>query len=151
MIPLKSLEWFQENSFWKLFCFCLMPNHLHFIVQLSEENLINILVGKFHSFTGHEIIKYLNSKNDIVLLDYFQKKAEKIKHDRQFLIWEDAFVRVIENRKVFFELCEYIHNNPVNKNWKLVEERSLYPYSSACFYDKGGTPLITISDFREIV
>jgi hypothetical protein len=44
---------------------------------------------------------------------------------------------------------EYIHSNPVSKDWKLVNDRAEYKYSSACFYDKGIAPIISITDLNE--
>ena len=44
---------------------------------------------------------------------------------------------------------EYIHNNPVSKDWKLVADRAEYKYSSACFYDKGVMPITPIADINE--
>ena len=44
---------------------------------------------------------------------------------------------------------EYIHQNPIAKEWKLAEERADYPYSSAGFYDYGRKPIIEITDINE--
>ena len=60
-------------------------------------------------------------------------------------------VRNIFNEEVLRETVEYIHNNPCDKNWNLVRDRSDYPYSSACFYDRGVMPLIEIDDVRELL
>jgi hypothetical protein len=44
---------------------------------------------------------------------------------------------------------EYIHQNPVAKDWKLAKHRADYPYSSAGFYDYGRKPIIEITDINE--
>jgi len=44
---------------------------------------------------------------------------------------------------------EYLHSNPVSKDWKLAVDKTEYKYSSACFYDKGITPIIPITDINE--
>jgi uncharacterized membrane protein YpjA len=44
---------------------------------------------------------------------------------------------------------EYIHQNPVAKDWKLVEDRADYLYSSAGYYDYGRKPVIEIMDINE--
>jgi len=46
---------------------------------------------------------------------------------------------------------EYIHQNPVAKQWQLTAERADYPYSSACFYDRDKTPMIEVDDVRNIL
>ena len=43
---------------------------------------------------------------------------------------------------------EYTHNNPVDKQWHLVDDRADYLYSSACFYDRGVKPVIEVDDVR---
>ena len=46
---------------------------------------------------------------------------------------------------------EYIHQNPIAKNWNLVSDRADYPYSSACFYDRDEIPIIEVDDVRDIL
>jgi hypothetical protein len=47
------------------------------------------------------------------------------------------------------EKLEYVHNNPLAKHWCLVDARSDYAYSSACFYDEGLEPVAKVDDVRE--
>lgn len=44
---------------------------------------------------------------------------------------------------------EYIHQNPIAKDWKLITDRADYPYSSAGYYDYGRKPIIEITDINE--
>jgi hypothetical protein len=44
---------------------------------------------------------------------------------------------------------EYIQQNPVAKEWKLVKDRADYLYSSAAYYDYGRPPIIEITDINE--
>ena len=44
---------------------------------------------------------------------------------------------------------EYIHHNPVAKDWRLVEDRADDVYSSAGYYDSGRKPIIEITDIGE--
>jgi hypothetical protein len=44
---------------------------------------------------------------------------------------------------------EYIHQNPVAKEWKLVNDRADYLYSSAGYYDYGRKPIVEITDINE--
>jgi len=38
-------------------------------------------------------------------------------------------------RKVFEQKLDYIHNNPLQERWNLVENATDYNYSSAKYYD----------------
>ena len=147
-IPLNSLNWLRENKYCQLYAYCLMPNHIHAIVRTE---MIEKMVARFHSFTAHEIIKYLKKHDEIDLLEVFEANAQSKKHDRQYLVWEDSLIRIIETKKVLFDLMEYVHNNPVSKKWRLVKSRGDYPYSSACYFDKGIGPIIPVDNFGELV
>lgn len=149
IISLNSLKWFRDNNLVKLYAFCLMPNHIHSIVRLIGLDGIEDMMTSFHKFTGRRLIKYFEEIQDDDLLSFFSNAA-KNKNDRTHLVWEDSVVKIIESENVLLKLIEYIHNNPVNKKWRLVEERSDYRYSSACFYDKGLMPIIPVDDVREL-
>ena len=150
LIPLQSLKWFREQGYWKLFAFCLMPNHLHIIVQLIKPVTINKVMGRFHIFTGHHILDQLIKDENNNLINFFASMAEN-QSDRIHRIWGDAVSRPIENQTVLIELFEYTHSNPVNKGWDLVSDRAKYLYSSACYYDNGTQPIIPVDDINEIM
>ena len=147
-IVMESLSWFRSKSIWKLYSYCLMPNHLHVLVQLCDGTPIEKVMGQFHSFTGHRIARYL--KRHKGPLEFFQRKGSG-KGDREILIWEDSLAKCIETEYVLLKTIDYIHNNPLNKNWHLVDERSEYLYSSACFLDEGVQPLIEMDDYQELL
>lgn len=50
---------------------------------------------------------------------------------------------------VLQQKLEYIHQNPVAKEWNLVKDRVDYPYSSAEYYDYRRKPIIKITDINE--
>lgn len=149
-MPLNSLGWFRKNEIWKLYAFCLMPSHLHILVQLLSQDPIENIMGRFHSFTGHKIADQLEQLSDQHFIPTFQEAAFR-KGDRELLIWEDSLAKCIETEHVLLETIEYIHNNPVNKNLHLVDDRADYRYSSACYYDRGQPPLIEIDDYQELL
>jgi putative transposase len=149
IIPLNSLKWFRENNLIKLYAFCLMPNHIHFIVHLIGLNTIQEIMTSFNKFTGRSLIRYFQKIHNKDSLAFFKDAAKNTK-DRIHLVWEDSITKIIEAENVLIKLVDYVHNNPVNKKWKLVEKRSDYRYSSACFYDKGIMPIIPIDDIKEL-
>jgi hypothetical protein len=48
-----------------------------------------------------------------------------------------------------WQKMEYIHQNPIAKDWKLAVDRADYIYSSAGYYDCGRKPVIEITDINE--
>lgn len=71
-----------------------------------------------------------------------------------WLFHQEKYVKIVIESLDYIrknkQKIEYIHNNPVNKGWKLVKNRTNYKYSSVCFYDKRQKPIIEINDIGEL-
>jgi putative transposase len=145
-IPLNSLSWLQQQNRIVLFAFVIMPSHLHAIIKpLSDA--IGIILQQFGSFTAHEILKKLRADHQTDVLIAFQQGKRDQRHEHS--IWQDIQAKNIYSSDVLWQKMEYIHQNPVAKNWQLVEDRADYPYSSAGYYDYGRKPIIEITDVNE--
>ena len=125
---IEALLWRRQYHDWLLYCYCLMPDHLHFIVRLPEKDrrIINagvrgfllegILdhVARFKRYTTNKIWWTMNGEGRL-----WQKSS----YDR--VIWDnreaDAAVR-------------YTLENPVRKG--LVEQWTAYPYSAIVDWDR---------------
>lgn len=145
-IPLNSLAWMQQQKRILLFAFVIMPSHLHAIIKPVSDS-IGTIVQQFGSFTAHEILKKLRTDNQKDLLDLFQQKKRDQRHEHS--IWQDIQAKNIYSMNFLQQKVEYIHQNPVAKDWKLVEDRADYIYSSAGYYDYGRKPIIEITDINE--
>ncbi len=99
-IVLNSLTWLRRQGYWKLYAFCVMPNHLHLVVRVMKSISVEKLLFKFHSFTAHEIAEALKRNNKVKLLEFFSSAALEKKSDRKYLIWESSLVRPIETEEV---------------------------------------------------
>ena len=145
-IILNSLAWLRQEKRTSLFAFVLMPTHLHFIALPLDRSIGNLLQN-FGSFTAHKILKNLQAENRKDLLDFFHahRREKSLEHS----IWQDMQAKNIYTEKFLLQKMEYIHRNPVAKEWNLVQERADYKYSSACFYDEDKQPIIEIDDIRE--
>ena len=128
-----------------LFAFVLMPSHLHSIIKPRERS-IGKLLDEFGSFTAHAILHKLRQENERELLEFFSSQRRDKRHKHS--IWQDIQAKNVFSIKFLNQKIEYIHNNPVDKDWKLVEDRAAYRYSSACFYDRNITPIIEVDDIR---
>jgi REP element-mobilizing transposase RayT len=145
-IPLNSLAWMQQQKRFLLFAFVIMPSHLHAIIKPVTDSIGNI-IQQFGSFTAHEILKKLRDDNQKDLLDLFQQNKRDQRHEHS--IWQDIQAKNIYSPDVLGQKMEYIHQNPVAKKWRLVEDRANYPYSSAGYYDYGRKPIIEITDINK--
>jgi REP element-mobilizing transposase RayT len=146
MIPLNSLAWLQQQKRILLFAYVIMPSHLHAI--LKPENFpIGEILQQFGSFTAHEILKKLREQNRMKLLHEFEKGNRDKRHEHS--IWQDIQAKNIYSMDFLQQKPEYIHQNPVSKDWKLVEDRADYPYSSAGYYDYERKPIIEVTDINK--
>jgi putative transposase len=147
-IVLDCLQWLRTENRTYLLSFVIMPNHVHFIYQPKAPFIARQIAHSFGSFTAHQILRLLQIKNQAIV-DQFKKRA-LYKKDRNTIIWENVYVKIIPNSEMLKEKMEYIHNNPINKNWRLCDERGLYPYSSACYYDYSKMPIIEIDPLETL-
>lgn len=93
---------YPSNAF-DLFCYCLMPNHFHFLIrQKAEHSLSKLIQSLCTSYT-----KYFNRK-----------------HDRIGHLFQDTFKSVhVDTDEYLTLLSAYIHTNP--KNYANYEFSSL--------------------------
>ncbi len=145
-IPVNSLAWLQQQKRVLLFAFVIMPSHLHVILK-PESHPIGDILQQFGSFTAHEILKKLREHNQTELLRMFEKEKRDQRHEHS--IWQDIQAKNIYSMGFLQQKLEYIHQNPVSKDWRLVEDRADYPYSSAGYYDYGRKPIIEITNINE--
>lgn len=91
-----------------LVCYCLMPNHFHFLLRQNTDLPVNKLIGKL--CTGYS--------------KYFNKRYERVGS-----LFQDQFksVPIISNEQLLW-VSAYIHINPLKA--KLVQRLEAYPYSS---------------------
>ena len=127
-IPPNSLAWLQQRKRILLFAFVIMPSHLHAIIKPISDS-IGTIVQQSGSFTAHEMLKRLRQDNQKDLLALFQQKKRDPRHEHS--IWQDIQAKNIYSIEFLRQKMEYIHQNPVSKDWRLVEDRADYLYSSA--------------------
>lgn len=95
----------------EILAFCLMPNHIHFLLKsLTENGIIQFMSNFQNSFA-----KYFN-----------------ISHERTGTLFQPMFKVVrIESDEQLIHVNRYIHLNPVTAYiLKTVEELETYPWSS---------------------
>ncbi len=123
-----------------------MPTHLH-VVMKPESASIGDTLQQFGSFIAHETLKKLRANKQKDLLDIFHQQKRDQRHEHS--IWQDIQAKNIYSIDFLWQKMEYIHQNPIAKDWKLVEDRADYVYSSAGYYDYGRKPVIPITDINE--
>jgi putative transposase len=115
-----------------LYCYCLMPNHFHFMLQPKKEGCIPVVLKEktthlqtLSKAVGKTLSSYtqaINIQNNTTG-NLFQKKT------KAKCLTEQSIIEPPYNTKDYLTNCFfYIHNNPVTAN--RVTDLSQWPYSS---------------------
>lgn len=113
------LKKYKTQYGFKLFAFCLLPNHFHLLIEISMQKeqiyKTSALSGIMHDLKS-SYTKYFNGK--------YKRKGH--------LFRERYKSALIEKKPYLLKLSSYIHLNP--KRLNLVSHPEQYPYSSYAFY-----------------
>jgi len=132
-IIVESLNYLVDSKRITLYGFVIMPNHLHVIWETSEHEKYSDIQRDFLRFTGQQILKDFRTNKPKLY-----KEFEVNLQDRKHQVWQrNAKTVALEYRKVVEQKLDYIHHNPVQGKWRLVDDYTDYHYSSASFYEKG--------------
>lgn len=132
-VILDSLVFLVEKGRCEVYAFVIMPNHIHLIWRVGENYHREDVQRDFLKFTAQQLkFKLIDSNSP--LLDRFLVD----KSDRTYQIWQRRPLSVdLYSREVIEQKLDYIHENPVQGKWSLVEDFVDYKYSSASFYELG--------------
>ena len=118
-----------KNDF-KLYAFCLMPNHFHLLIEQRKDTPISKIISKLCT----SYAKYIN------------QKYKKVGH-----VFQDKFKSVeIENNPQLMWSSAYIHMNPVKD--RLTRHPSQYKWSSFNDYvDERNLPITDTKLLKSIL
>jgi len=147
-IILDSLNFITRNEWVNIYAFVLMPDHLHLILKLLGENRMEKVNQNFHKFTANRIIKVMKGADPHLLSKFMVKRK-----DRLYQIWKrDTNFKNIYSAKFLLQKAEYIHNNPIQPEWRLVDCPEDYPYSIAAYYlSEKPFQFFKLTDLRDLV
>ena len=148
-ILVDSLSYMHKEGWFRLHAFVIMPNHIHLLVRfVSPHNLANVM-RDFKKFTAKKIAQRIITSDDQHLLTIIET-AGGWRGKSQYKIWEDGYdARDVFSVRFLEQKLDYIHNNPCQLQWRLVEQPVAYKWSSAAFYLVGRPAIIDIDDVRE--
>ena len=67
-------------------------------------------------------------------------------------MWEDGYLsKSIVTPDFLVQKLTYVHNNPVQPNWHLVDVPEAYVWSSARFYLENEPCIIPVQDVRKLL
>lgn len=119
----------KEGSVW-IYSFVIMPNHFHWIWQMKGETQLSHVQQRMMKFVAQQIKFDLTDHHPGVLEQF---KVER--KDRQYQFFKEKPLSVaLYTDEVVWQKMEYIHRNPVQHKWNLVQAPEDYVFSSAAFY-----------------
>jgi len=149
-IIVDSLHHVRTTRGMKLFVFVIMPNHIHMIMQCVESFSLSYVMRDFKKFTARQIYRQLNTESKRNILSVLKEEGKKVK--QEYRVWEDGYdARDVFSIGFLQQKMSYIHYNPCQPHWKLVESPEQYPWSTAGFYLDGRPCVIPIDDVREFL
>jgi len=112
----KELEYRRTNQEIKLFCFCIMPDHLHLLISLNEN-----YIRKEGAFGERTL------QNWVSAFKRYTSRVSNRLHDIKPLWQTNFFDHVVRKDESLLAICSYILNNPVRRG--MVSNWEEYPYS----------------------
>ncbi len=97
------------------FAYCLMPNHLHFMIRVRSLEHLSALRG-FETLEGLELSERISRQFSHLFNGYTQAYNNRFQRKGSLFIPRCKRKRV-ENDAYFTRLIAYIHNNPVHHHF----------------------------------
>jgi REP element-mobilizing transposase RayT len=103
-----ALLYFDEKRY-RLLAWCLMPNHVHVVIEVIQDHSLSDIVRSWKSFTAHQATARLSRTGSFWHADYFD--------------------RYMRNEEHLAQTIGYVEQNPVKAG--LVATASDWAWSSA--------------------
>jgi len=150
-------KWFDilHHKKCKIIGYVIMPNHIHLLIYIPKISpYINSIIGNGKRFLAYEIISNLKTQNKENILSILSSKVstqdrKRGKSHQVFIVSSDIKECITE--KFIVQKLNYIHNNPISKKWKLVNDITSFPYSSASYYELGKQGEFPVFDYRDLL
>ena len=104
------------DEHWDLYCWCLMPNHYHFLVRIKEDLDKNLNSEEVNKLIYSNFSHFTNGYAKAINKAFSRRGSLFIKGFRRKLVADEAYLK---------QLIPYIHLNPVAsgmtdqpENWK---------------------------------
>lgn len=115
-----SIKYCQKNKGLKIYAYVFMINHIHLIVSAPDAIAF---VRDFKKYTSNQIQKNIIA-SDPGLISLF------LNNDGKWNLWQDTNMpKIIESERYLSQKINYIHNNPVRKQY--VQNPEYWFWSSA--------------------
>jgi REP element-mobilizing transposase RayT len=121
-----------------------MPNHIHLIIQCQAEDPLADVIRDLKKQFADRLIRHYRVEDNQSVLDYLASVVSYASK-QQHKVWEDGYdARDVFSSDFLRQKMTYIHNNPCQPHWALVEHPEDYAWSSARFYLRKESAIIPL-------
>ena len=146
-----SLNFMRQEGWIKLYAFVIMPNHIHLLVRFLPPFTLSDVMRDFKKYTSKQIIRHCRGEDYKEFLTHFREAAHS-NLKQKYKVWEEGYdARDVFSFPFLQQKLDYIHNNPCQPHWGLVERPKNYRWSSARFYLLNVPAIIPLDDLREFL
>lgn len=135
----ESLAFCRKEKGMEIYCWCIMPSHVHLIFRAKDNNPGEVLKSfKVHTSKALQkmIEENLQESRRDWLLAMMEQAGEKNSNVKKRQFWQQNNKPIeLWSAEVIDQKVDYIHNNPVGAGF--VSEAHYWKYSSAIDYSGG--------------
>jgi REP element-mobilizing transposase RayT len=134
----KWLKLIEEKYRIKTTGFVIMPNHVHVLLYLTHFSVdLNTIMANAKRFMAYDVVKRLAEQGhtDVLTILASACSEKELAKGQLHKVFEPSFdAKPVYTLHFLHQKLDYIHHNPVAGKWRLCEEFTDYPHSSAAFY-----------------
>jgi putative transposase len=146
-----SLDCMRLRGRFKLYAFVVMPNHVHVVIQCAANDPLKDVIRDFKKHTADRLIRHYRAENNQPVLDFLASTVKQPGKQR-YRVWEDGYnAKDVFSPEFLRQKMSYIHNNPCQPHWNLVERPEKYIWSSARFYLLEETAIIPLDNANHLL
>lgn len=129
-VVVDSLIYLSNANKIKVYGFVILPNHVHLIWEMLAQNGKEHPYESFLKLTAPQFQKMLKSSSQE---DYEMFNVDEVTRKQRYWKRDPLAVRIL-SKEMLEQKLDYIHNNPLQEHWQLVDTPEAYFYSSAYDY-----------------
>lgn len=138
-IVLNSLDYCRKNKGLEIYCWCIMPSHVHLVMRAAQGNPDQVL-GRLKEFTSKQLTTMISNNPKESrrewLMNMFEQAGKLSSNVKNLQFWQHHNKPIgVWSPEVIQQKVDYIHNNPVMAGF--VFEPHHWKYSSAIDYSGG--------------
>lgn len=136
-ILIDTIKFLQNNRKLRIHAYVIMPDHVHLITSDGDKNNTRLKnsLASLRSYSSKQIISIIHNE----IPKYYPILKEHNVHDRELMFWQPGiYPKGIENKEMYWQKMDYIHNNPVKAELVTKPEDWYFSSANTILFDNEG-------------